>query len=902
MRILKQPMASHTGYPILIGGLRNRKGGIEMSNNKAFKIIQEPLVSLLSRHGVGYQQKNKGNVTWFNFKECPMCRHGDYQCGLSESYGVSGRLVHGVKCWHPNDNPWGLTNPLYEDFLGHIGALSAYEISQIKNFSKGFYLKDDRSVRNFDREYARRLQKRLLENKEAMKYLCDRGLTLGTIERFYLGLSRKYINKKTGKVHQNALVCPIMSRDGNFLKRNHYYTIPTITQNPLDKNSWMKGEVACYYGDAVQSQRKLFVCEGLKDVWRQWQALHESALLDILLISSTHGSAFPKEWKDEGFWKTWDSIYCGHDNDEAGDITARKLAEYARREVFRVSPPKEVGKDWTDFWQKGGTIEIFKSLLERAPVVSQEIKEAPDNVNQAGRFSYNPVDINGAYHGGYLYYPVQILQREMQLREDGTGLEEAVEKRETVIIRSDRSVHTAVRSKAKKGTSHDQKVWRLTDGTLIDKPPQPNMYSSWSWNSITAYLKGKARVRSLKVILDDVYGYLRKSIWLPYKEDYALLVLVVPVTFTQALFDAIPLIIVNGPTGSGKSQLGIIMSHLCANGSVIGQTSAASIARHINESRGFVVLDDLESLGSKKGQESSAFSELAQAIKLSYNKSTAVKVWTDVKTMKTEKLNFYGVKLINNTQGVDNILSSRMLHIQTRKMPPEIQVDFGNHGAADIKKLKALRNELHVWTFENIEVVAGKYRELFPRKTDRSEEITAPLKVFVDLANNADLKAQVLLALKRQRGKSVDYDDPIEVLREALRNIIIQGYDWVTPTHIVNEMKTLYPMLFKQESTTHIPEWQRPDWVGRQMRILDLFDQSREGIRKRVKGSNLRFYPINPMAIKAAQIWAAEQGIVMKEPGSMKPSMFCQACKGCPYIPIGCDLMEKIDHSRGYYR
>lgn len=680
-----------------------------------------------------------------------------------------------------------------------------------------------------------------------------------------------------------------MDRDGNFLKRNHYYNIPNITKNPLDKNSWMKGEVVCYYSDAVKSQKRLFVCEGLKDVWRHWQALQDFGLSDILSISSTHGSAFPKEWKEEGFWKDWDIIYFGHDSDAAGDIAARKLAEYIGCEAYRVSPPNEYGNDWTDFWQKGGTIEQFKSLLDQAPVVSQELKEASGSLNQLGRLSYNPIDINGAYYGGHLYYPVQTLHREI-LRVDNCGLEEIVEKRETVIIRSDRSVHMAVESKAMKGTNNDQKVWRLTDGTLIDKPPKPNMYGSWSWPSIAAYLNGKARVRSLKAILDDVRGYLKKSIWLPYEEDYALLTLVVPVTFTQAVFDAIPLIIVNGPTGSGKTQLGIAMSNLCANGSMIGQTSAASIARHIDESRGFVVLDDLESLGSKKGQESAAFTDLAQAIKLSYNKSTAVKVWTDVKTMKTEKLNFYGVKLINNTQGVDNILASRMLHIQTRKMPPDIREDFGHQGAADIKKLKALRNELHIWAFENIEVVAEKYRELFPRKTDRSEEITAPLKVFVDLAGNADLKAQALMALTRQRNKSVDYDDPIEVLREAVRNIIIQGYDWVTPTHIVNEMKTLFPTFFKRESTTHIPEWQRPDWVGRQMRILDLFDQSREGVRKRVKGSNLRFYPINPMAIEAARIWAAEQGVMMKEPGSIESHMFCQECKGCFYRNVGCDI------------
>ena len=101
----------------------------------------------------------------------------------------------------------------------------------------------------------------------------------------------------------------------------------------------------------------------------------------------------------------------------------------------------------------------------------------------------------------------------------------------------------------------------------------------------------------------------------------------------------------------------------------MGQGSAATIARLIDLSRGFVVLDDIESIGGNKVD--AQFSELTQGLKLSYKKSTAAKIWTDVKTMKVERLNFFGIKMINNTSGVDAILGSRMFVIQTRKHLPQ---------------------------------------------------------------------------------------------------------------------------------------------------------------------------------------------------------------------------------------
>lgn len=864
-----------------------------MNNEHAFERMRAPADEVLASHGIRTRKSRRDAAIWFNMERCPLCGHKGYQCGVSESIGRNGKLVHGVHCFHPQDNPWGRENVHYADFLAHLGVISAEDADAVKKFER--YEKPKGST-YFNIDTGIKFRKRLFRNEAALAYLHGRGLEDKTIERFFLGLSGEWTHKDTGEKRSDALICPLRGMDGKLQNRYIYYNIPKVSVNPLNDNGWMKGDVATYYADAISGQKTLFICEGIKDVWRHWQELLKHGMLsDLLLVSSTHGTAFPNEWKEADFWQRWDIVYCGQDNDQAGHDMAMRVAMLASREVRRALVPSEFGKDWTDYWQNGGTIDGFQCILENAPVVSQAVNANTEN----GRVSFDPIDINGAFHNGHLYYPVQTLYREKEKRLDPSGkvVEEIVESLETVVIRSDRTVHTAVSSKPRKGANKNQIVWRLTDGSLIESPPKPNSYGTWSWDSIDSYLHSRNKTRSLSKIMKDIYKHLYASVWLPYKEDYAVLALTVPVTFTQAAFDAVPLFIVNGPAGSGKSQLGIAMSQICANGSVIGQTSAASIARYIDETRGFVVLDDLESLGAKGngGKDANSFSELAQALKLSYNKSTGIKLWTDVKTMKTEKLNFFGVKFINNTQGVDDILGSRMLHIQTRTIPAEARAEFHERQGLTASRLRELRDELHTWAFEHIGDVVHLYGEIVPGKSDRSEEITAPLKVIAALAGNKELEADFRTAIAMQRRKVIRSEDPVEVLWEALRNLVIQGFAWVMPNHLINEMKTMMPKIYDQQTTTQIPEWHQASWIGRQLRVFDLIDPTIPGKRYRVRGGHLRAFPIHPRILKEIREWAVEQEVEIRPTGSASPESFCQDCSNCIYCGCGCDMMQNID-------
>lgn len=745
-------------------------------------------------------------------------------------------------------------------------------------------------LRPLNADFHSTLRKRLRENGRALKFLSELGLDSETVDYFGLGLSAPYTNRRDNQERADALVYPLRDCAGNFVGKYGYYNIPGVTKNPAARSLWIAGEPRTYYAGAASGKTSLFVCGEPKDLWRMWQALRHTPLADeLLLVSSTNVGAFPEVWKSPEFWARWEAVYFGHDG--ADEELVAGLAELVGREAKRILIPEWFGGYWADFWSKGGDAAEFERLLEEAPVASVKVQSNEGQSFGYGRFPYQPLNINGAYHDGYLYYTAQVLRREVDVRRDERGEEVVtdVERLETVVIRSDHTVHTSRWVPAPKGTRERDRVLRLSDGTLIDREPQPNKYGTWSWPSIGAYLEGRSKTRPLAEILRDVMSHLKASVWLPLEEDYAILALVAPVTYAQRVFDSVPLIFLNGPAGSGKSETGRAMARVCANAYVCGQSSAASVARFIDESKGFVVLDDLEVIG-EKGRE---FGELAQALKLSYNKTTAVKLWTDVRTMRTQLIDFYGVKMINNTRGADAILGSRMLRIQTRKVPEALKAEFAGRAGAPDGELASLRDELHTWAFENVAEVEREYRALSSKGTDRAEEITAPLRVIASLARDEELKSQLERALARQHRGQVDLGNPAEVMSESLKRLVVQGYDTISITHLVLEMRDLVAHDHGRPLTPDVAEWACPEWVGRALRREGLIDfTSPRARRGRVWGANLRFYPVRPDFIARVKDAYSKDGVEVAV-GSKSPREFCRDCESCPYQSLDCEIMKR---------
>jgi len=857
-------------------------------------VMRIPAKEILAKHGITYQEKQKGVVTWLNLAKCPICDKGGYQCGLSESFDSEGRSVKGFKCQHTD-----ITDPKeFYKALGYSVLESTVKTLQKRNTEPAKVeasgaLVDD--LRMANPGSAAILQKRLRENKDAMDYLLDRGLTKATIEHFKLGLSKPYRNTD-GQTTDQALAFPLFNRKVQSTKKNAYYNIPGLTQNPRNDNGWCGGTPTCSYAGNPDA-KVLFVVEGFKDLWILWQYIQGTDLeKELLIVTSTNGKVLAVDFKDPAYWQRFVLVYFGHDNDQAGEQMVERLIGLIGRDAHRVLVPKNQGKDWTDYFKSGGDIPGFKELLELAPIASITVAEDKPGEQPLGLVAYNPVDINGSFHGGHLHYTVETLYRGKWKRktEDGGTEEVLQEYKEAVVVRSDGAILTAVVQPTPKWISYRQQVIRLTDGTLIKKMPTASPYGSWSWPSIDKFSKAKqagkkVQVRPLAEMVSDIYNYLCNKVWLPHTDDYMILALTVVVTYVQTVFDAVPLLMVNGPKGSGKSELGITMKGLCANGVLSGQGSAATIARVIDNSRGFVVFDDLEAIGN--GKPDAQYSELIQALKLSYKKSTAIKLWTNVnKDMQVEELNFFGVKMINNTKGVDLILGSRMLNIQTRKRLPQEIESWENSRTRVSGPPKGLRDELHTWSFEACKDVDATYKEMYSQGSEREDEIAAPLRVIAALTGNKDFQSQLEAGLARQVTTIRQDDDPLDLLEEALHNLVTEGFREVSIQHLTNEMRKLVPDNYGKEHTTDIPEFLRPEWIGRQLRTMSFIEPIER--RFRLYGMNLRAYTVAQSVIStvAAKLKEAGRELVV---GAQKPASFCQGCDGCQYRNAGCSIMPR---------
>ena len=719
-------------------------------------------------------------------------------------------------------------------------------------------------------EVLKRLTSRLLRTPEAMGYLEGRGLDARAARRFYLGL------EDTARATA-ALAYPVIGPDGIPVRRHLYYEVPGLTRDAPGKG-WGKGRPTSYWAippfEGPSPRRRLFVCEGAKDGWALWHRLHlQPWAQDLAVVTSTHGSALPEAWKDPLFWAPWEEVYLGQDSDPAGEEMARKVARLAGRPVRRVRVPEGMGKDWTDYFLAGGTPEGFRLLLEGAEVWEPEASgdriQLPD-----------PVDVNRAFVGGHLYVPVRILENR---GEEGARYR-------TVVVRSDGAVLGWGYLPAPPGTPPEDRVLALDDGTIIRRPPRAPVSASWSAEAINRFLEARKAGRSAMTVdpraLPRLIERHLRQVVLPGEDGYLLAALGVMTSYVQAVFEAVPLFLVVGPPGSGKTEFARLMAELGANGTVVtGQTSAATAARIIDETGGLVAFDDLEEVRQRSG--SAEASQLEQFLKVSYKKETALKAWTDTKGMRVLTLNFFGVKVITNTQGTGEILGSRMLVIRTARLRELAK--GGRPEGLPPEVLRELRDNLYVWAMENAAALHALYRERFAGKGERLEEIAAPLRTIANHLGDEELVARLEEALRRQEGRLEEVPSDTDVLETALKEVIRQGYrTHVALVHVVFEARRLVGDDWGRERTVDIPRWRDPRWVGQIARNYG-WAAPEKAVRPRLWDRQFRIMRLEPDFVERVVREFLEAGVPLEPP--KQPLAFClnTPCTECAYLHF-CDL------------
>lgn len=515
--------------------------------------------------------------------------------------------------------------------------------------------------------------------------------------------------------------------------------------------------------------------------------------------------------------------------------------------------------------------DLYAEQMESWAAAAKEMVET--GVPTVERTGYDPVNLGATFHLGKLYYPVQTLVRTEAFTE--SGHKRHSEHVDVVVVRSDRTLLNVQESEDAQGRRSG--IIRLTDGTLLQKRPAASPYASWGWESIQGYLQGQYPQQSLRVLATKIHRHLVSRVWLPDDDDYWLLTCAAITSYTQAIFDAVPLILLVGTPGTGKSELGAGMTEVSCNSVMIGQSSPPTMLRVMDEARGLVVIDDLESIGVKGGAAGKEkFSEMVQLLKTSYKKTSATKIVTNTKR-KTEVMNFFGVKIVSNTKGVDAILGSRMLHICTGSIPKREIAQFLARQGLNSEELIALRNELHVWAFDNVRAVNDAYQEAVKGSSERDEEIAAPLRVIAGLARIPEAQEALERALSNQSSRKSTHASPEEALKLVMDKLVMDGATQLTITEISLRLRQLMNVKLTQKQKL---TWMQPEWISKRIRAMGYVETSAG--RKNLFGFQMRIVSISKEKRFEIQAFTTEK---------RDPFAFCAGCMKCPFKSYGCEIL-----------
>jgi hypothetical protein len=199
----------------------------------------------------------------------------------------------------------------------------------------------------------------------------------------------------------------------------------------------------------------------------------------------------------------------------------------------------------------------------------------------------------------------------------------------------------------------------------------------------------------------------------------------------------VPYLYINGQKGSGKSVIGSGLHLLCFNAKMATNISDASLFRMTSLEGGTLILDEMEELTSrKKGSEST----MGVVLKGGYKRASNI-YRADVDTsLKTNKYDSYGPKVIINIFGLDDVIKDRCIQINTfrYKLTKETKREDPKSYLSRLGDIRDLTSRLCLSALENFqEVYKIKGDCFFETNNDKARlsEILTPIYVmakFID--------------------------------------------------------------------------------------------------------------------------------------------------------------------------
>jgi hypothetical protein len=736
----------------------------------------------------------------------------------------------------------------------------------------------------------------------ARKYLNDFcRLSEETMRYYNIGLVDGR-SKVEGQPTQHAICVPVpdgrgpefapcLAAEAPAAKRRGQYVFLGLpgTKTEAEEPQWKRGPTLTMYV-TPEKGGDLVLCSSVLEAICLAQMLSRCCKDRFTIIVSTHRDEHPPEWHSSKFWARWQRVYFAQSSDRPDcqvafaakqDLRCAQLAGVAERPVLRVRLPESAKvtptQDWMAYFRSGGTAETALQLFNNAQLFAPAVSITqnldclePPRMDEFIEGEYGDVTHDLAYNyvGGYYYYPFSVLHFAL-----GVNGQKQIT-RLTRLLRNDGRILGWSRVPSSKGTSD---VVAADDGTLLSRPPEVSDSATWSLDHILAYARstrtGGAGGRQLAEILRDIRALFEQCIWLPYREQLYLLLFTVPVTFVQELFSAVPYLLIQGPKGSGKSELAHLLSWVSSNSTIIGSGSHAFTAAQIDQARGLLVLDDRETLSAD-----ALDTDLLEILKVGYKRATGIRGIIG-QNRKIIRQHVYGVKAITCVSGVEEIVGTRMLRIRTAPYSKaRALIPIRRFQAADQESAHRLRQEMHSWTFRNVSLIRAEYDKL-AQSGSRWDEITAPLRALAALCEDAELQSKLGDALNSQ-GQQEAGDLSVEAaLNRVMEDLVRRGMTReLSITHVRNELASRLSNSANRRGPHLGAEPPPESWITRTLKAHGWLKAAATVRRTRVRKKVLqRIWELD--STKVATVLES----LTEAPQNLEALSFCQDCAGCEY-------------------
>lgn len=301
-------------------------------------------------------------------------------------------------------------------------------------------------------------------------------------------------------------------------------------------------------------------------------------------------------------------------------------------------------------------------------------------------------------------------------------------------------------------------------------------------------------------------------------------------TYCYPLFYWFPHILINAPSGSGKSKCGYILTQLSFRGYDLGASAGvtpAQIFRTIEGNRGTILIDEFE---LRKGQVASDTQQLVNQI---INASAT----RDAYVIRTEQINkkwrawkfpIYCPKIVCNISGINPTSLSRFIAFKWLKTSSE-KGKRKPYREKDKQNFIPLRENTYIFMLENWRDIKETSDTIHLELSNRVEDNWIPLFTiarYIDKCEGEDVNAEEQLQkyLNNYQELSIDTGDPTGEFFNILYELVEEKARYYQPKEIGEweDIKDVVPGYIKRPA----------NWIGKRLTLYKFKDVISGGIKK----------------------------------------------------------------------